>query len=34
VNAAVTRILVGSSGRRLLTFNEHAHLPRDLVTYR
>jgi broad specificity phosphatase PhoE len=34
VNAAVTRILVGSSGSRLLTFNEHAHLSRDLVTYR
>ncbi|MGI8523544.1 MAG: histidine phosphatase family protein [Nocardioides sp.] len=33
-NAAVTRVLVGSTGRRMLTFNEHTHLPRDLVTYR
>ena len=34
VNSSVTRVLVGSTGRRLLTFNEHAHLPRELVTYR
>jgi broad specificity phosphatase PhoE len=34
VNSGVTRVLVGSTGRRLLTFNEHAHLPRELVTYR
>jgi hypothetical protein len=34
VNSALTRVLVGSTGRRLLTFNEHAHLPRELVTYR
>jgi broad specificity phosphatase PhoE len=34
VNCGVTRVLVGSTGRRLLTFNEHAHLPRELVTYR
>ncbi len=34
VNSGVTRVLVGSTGRRLLTFNEHAHLPGDLVTYR
>jgi broad specificity phosphatase PhoE len=34
VNASVTRILEGSTGRRLLSFNEHAHLPRELVTYR
>jgi len=33
-NSSVTRVLEGSTGRRLLTFNEHAHLPRDLVTYR
>ena len=26
VNAGVTRVLVGSTGRRLLTFNEHPHL--------
>jgi broad specificity phosphatase PhoE len=34
VNSAVSRVLVGGTGRRLLTFNEHAHLPRELVTYR
>jgi broad specificity phosphatase PhoE len=34
VNAAITRLLEGSTGRRLLSFNEHAHLPRVLVTYR
>lgn len=34
VNAAVTRVIEGSTGRRLLSFNEHVHLPRDLVTYR
>ena len=34
VNASVTRVLEGPSGRRLLSFNEHAHLPRDLITYR
>lgn len=34
VNSAVSRVLVGSTGRRLLTFNEHSHLPRDLITYR
>src|SRR3954453_4325804 len=33
-NSSVTRVLEGSTGRRLLTFNEHAHLPRELVTYR
>jgi broad specificity phosphatase PhoE len=34
VNASVTRVLVGASGTRLLTFNEHGHLDRALVTYR
>jgi broad specificity phosphatase PhoE len=34
VNASVTRVLQGSTGRRLLSFNEHSHLPRELVTYR
>jgi len=34
VNSSVTRVLVGSSGARLLTFNEHAHLPREQITYR
>jgi broad specificity phosphatase PhoE len=34
LNAAVTRVLVGSTGRRLLSFNEHSHLPQHLVTHR
>lgn len=34
VNSAVTRVIVGPTGARLLTFNEHPHLPRELVTYR
>ncbi len=34
VNASVTRVLEGSTGRRLLSFNEHSYLPRELVTYR
>ncbi len=34
VNASVTRVVVGSSGARLLTFNEHSWLDRQLVTYR
>lgn len=34
VNASVTRVVVGSTGARLLTFNEHAALDRNLVTYR
>ena len=34
VNSSVTRIVVGSTGARLLTFNEHSWLDRELVTYR
>lgn len=34
VNAAYTRLVVGSTGARMLTFNEHPHLSGDLVTYR
>lgn len=34
VNTSVTRVLVGPSGARLLTFNEHTHLSRELLTYR
>jgi broad specificity phosphatase PhoE len=34
VNASVTRVVVGSTGARLLTFNEHSWLPRELVSYR
>ena len=33
-NTSVTRVIVGASGARLLTFNEHPHVPRDLLTYR
>ena len=33
-NASVTRVLVGSSGPRLLTYNEHSYLGPELVTYR
>lgn len=34
VNSSVTRVVVGRSGTRLLTFNEHPHLPADRLTYR
>ncbi len=34
VNTGVTRVITGSTGRRLLTFNEHSHLAREQVTYR
>lgn len=34
VNSAVTRVVVGSSGPRLLSFNEHPHLEGDTRTYR
>jgi broad specificity phosphatase PhoE len=34
VNASVTTLIVGQTGPRLLAFNEHAHLPRDMVTFR
>ena len=34
VNAAFTRIVTGSRGRTLVSFNEHAHLSGDLLTYR
>jgi broad specificity phosphatase PhoE len=34
INAAVTTVVTGTSGRTLLSFNEHTHLPSDLVTYR
>lgn len=34
VNSSVTRVLVGSTGTRMLTFNEHAHLDRARVSYR
>jgi broad specificity phosphatase PhoE len=34
VNSSVTRVVVGSTGRRLLTFNEHPHLEGETLTYR
>ncbi len=34
VNTSVTRVVVGSTGPRLLTFNEHPHLEGDHLTYR
>jgi broad specificity phosphatase PhoE len=34
VNSSVTRVVVGATGPRLLTFNEHTHLAADLLTYR
>lgn len=34
VNSSVTRVVVGSTGARLLTFNEHPHLEGDALTYR
>ena len=34
VNASVTTIINGNTGPRVLSFNEHTHLPRDLVTFR
>ncbi len=34
VNSSVTRVVVGSTGARLLTYNEHAHLTRETLTYR
>lgn len=34
INASVTTIIYGATGPRLLSFNEHTHLPPDLVTFR
>ncbi|AXT86542.1 histidine phosphatase family protein [Aeromicrobium sp. A1-2] len=34
INASVTTVIVGSTGPRLLAFNESTHLPRDLITFR
>ena len=33
VNSSVTRVVVGSTGARLLTFNEHPHLDGDALTH-
>jgi broad specificity phosphatase PhoE len=34
VNTSVTRVVAGRRGLTLVSFNEHAHLGRDLLTYR
>ncbi|WP_121254200.1 histidine phosphatase family protein [Nocardioides ferulae] len=34
VNSSLTRVVVGSTGARLLTFNEHPHLEGEHLTYR
>ena len=34
VNSAVTTVVSGSSGLSLISFNEHPHLPSELITYR
>lgn len=34
VNSSFTRVVVGSTGVRLLTFNEHPHLEGEHLTYR
>lgn len=34
VNSSMTRVVVGSTGPRLLTFNEHPHLEGHALTYR
>ena len=34
INASVSTVIVGRGGRRLLTFNEHTHVPADLLTFR
>ncbi|GAA4373513.1 histidine phosphatase family protein [Nocardioides caricicola] len=34
VNSSFTRVVVGSTGARLLTFNEHPHLDGAALTYR
>jgi broad specificity phosphatase PhoE len=34
VNSSVTRVVVGSTGPRLLTYNEHPHLEGEALTYR
>ena len=34
VNSSMSRVVVGSTGARLLSFNEHPHLEGDHLTYR
>ncbi|TQS43515.1 histidine phosphatase family protein [Cryptosporangium phraense] len=34
INGGITKIVAGRGGAALISFNEHAHLPDDQVTYR
>lgn len=34
INAGITKIITGSRGMKLISFNEHGHLPRSAITYR
>ncbi len=34
VNSSVTRVVSGRRGLTLVSFNDHAHLPAELLTYR
>jgi broad specificity phosphatase PhoE len=34
VNSSVSRVVVGSTGARLLSWNDHAHVPGETLTYR
>jgi broad specificity phosphatase PhoE len=34
VNSGVTKIVAGSSGKTMVTFNDHGHLPQSWITYR
>lgn len=34
VNGAITKVVVGRGGASLVSFNDHAHLPPELTTYR
>ncbi|NYF97668.1 histidine phosphatase family protein [Janibacter cremeus] len=34
INASITTVIVGRTGPRLLTFNDHGHLPKSHVTFR
>lgn len=34
INASVTTLIVGRGGTRLLSFNEHTHVPKDMQSFR
>jgi len=34
VNSSISRVVIGATGPRLLTFNEHPHLEGEALTYR